>query len=146
LLALALLLSLVLPRLAAASDARPAVELGEGVARIHVETNADASVVVVEWGLAPNLSKVARSSGSKVHDLALQGLEPGRIYVYRVVVDGKVVTPPTPFRTAGEVPAPQPRPGLIGHARKRASRRNHCGFSFRTAGAAAQCQTHALAS
>lgn len=110
LLALALLLALVLPRLAGASPSlvtTPALELGATAAKIHVET-ADDARVLVEWGLAPNASRVVRSSGGTSHDLALNGLEPGRIYVYRVLVNGRVVTPPTPFRTAGPVPAAAP--------------------------------------
>jgi len=103
LLALALLLALVLPRLAAAAPlASSAVQVGEGVARVHVETAGDAPVLV-EWGLAPNASRVVRASGGS-HDFALTGLEPGRVYVYRVVVGGQVVTPPTPFRTPGVAP------------------------------------------
>lgn len=110
LLALALLLALLLPRLAGAAPSltgAPAMELGAGAARIHVETAEDAQVLV-EWGLAPNAARVVRSSGGTSHDLALVGLEPGRIYVYRVLVDGRVVVPATPFRTAGAPPAAAP--------------------------------------
>ena len=106
LLAVALLLALVLPRLAGAAPlaAAPELQMGDGVAVVHVETPDDAPVLV-EWGLAPNVSRVVRSSGT-VHDIALTGLEPGRVYVYRVLVGGQVVTPPTPFRTAGAVKVP----------------------------------------
>ena len=102
LLAIAALLALVLPRLAGAATraVEPELQVGEGVAVVHVETPDDAAVLV-EWGLAPNVSRVVRSAGTD-HDLALTGLEPGRVYVYRVLVGGQVVTPPTPFRTAGE--------------------------------------------
>ncbi|WP_373047471.1 hypothetical protein [Vulgatibacter sp.] len=107
LLGLALLLALVLPQLAGAKPAavaQPELQLGEGVARLHLETPTDAPVLV-EWGMAPTASRVVRSSGGTSHDLVLKGLEPGRIYVYRVIVGGRVVTPATPFRTPGAVPA-----------------------------------------
>lgn len=110
LMALALLLALVLPALANARPAAklaaaPAVELAGSVARIHVETQADAPVAI-EWGLAPNADRVVRSPAGTSHDLHLSGLEPGRLYVYRVVVDGVAVGAPVPFRTEGPVVVP----------------------------------------
>lgn len=102
LLALALLLALLLPRLAGAAPA-PTLEIGEKAALVQLETEADAQVVV-EWGLAPLANRTVRSGGGTDHQLALVGLEPGRLYVYRVWVDGRAVTGPVPFRTEGEVP------------------------------------------
>ena len=101
LLALARLAVWLLPRLAGAAPA-PKLEIGNQAAVLQLETAADAQVVV-EWGLAPLARRTVRSSGTD-HQLALIGLEPGRLYVYRVWVDGRQGGGPTPFRTAGEVP------------------------------------------
>jgi len=103
LLALALLLALVLPRIAAAA---PTLELGRDAAVVRVDAPAEAEVQVV-WGLAPNAGRVVRSTGG-AHAVALRGLKPGRIYVYRVYVNGAPVTGPVPFRTPGAAPGATP--------------------------------------
>ena len=109
LLAWALLLALVLPRFAKAepAPAKATLALGARGAVVQVQTPVDAEVLVA-WGLAPNAARTLRSAAGTDHRIALQGLEPGRIYVYRVYVNGMPLTPPTPFRTAGETPVSAP--------------------------------------
>jgi hypothetical protein len=99
-------LALLLPRLAGAQAllAAPVDLVTSGsTARVLVETTDDRAVTV-EWGVAPYASHVLRSPVGKHHAVELDGLEPGGVYVYRVLVGGVLSGPPRPFVMPGAAP------------------------------------------